>query len=159
MPRANLCKEASGLTTVNACPVDTLRSLCPIHAWWVFALPQSLDGGTLFDRSLIYVLAEFGRSKERPAGSRGGFGTGHHVSNGVLLVSPMLKGNAVYGGVDPDSLLTHGVDLTTGVPTAPEPGLPPNAGQVLREGHIYSLLAQAMGVDFEGRYDMSLMIK
>ena len=113
--------------------------------------------GSLFDRSVVYVSTEFGRSKERPSGATSGFGTGHHLSNGVLLCS-LMKGNAVYGGVDPDSLLTHGFDLQSGAPTAPEPGTAPTDGQVLREGHIYSAIAQALDIDFTGRHDMSVLM-
>jgi hypothetical protein len=30
---------------------------------------------------------------------------------------------------------------------------------VMREGHVYSLIAQAMGVSFEGRLDMSGLVR
>jgi uncharacterized protein (DUF1501 family) len=98
-------------------------------------------GGTLWDRSLVYVATDFGREKVRPANATA-FGTGHHLNNGVVLVSPLLKGGRVYGGVDPTTLLTHGFDPTTGEP-AP--------GTVMREGDVYAVIAGAMGVDYPGR--------
>ena len=109
-------------------------------------LKSQADGdGTLWDRSLIYIATDFGRSKDRPAGQQA-FGTGHHLNNGNLFISPLLRGNQVYGGVDPDSCLTFGFDPATG-----------NADPAseIREGHLYSLICQAMGVEFTGRHDMS----
>jgi hypothetical protein len=98
-------------------------------------------GGTLWDRSLVYIATDFGREKGRPADA-GSFGTGHHLNNGVVMVSPLLRGGRVYGGVDPTTLLTHGFDPTTG---APQPGT------VMREGDVYAVIAAAMGVDYPGR--------
>ncbi|MCB9598097.1 MAG: hypothetical protein H6719_35615 [Sandaracinaceae bacterium] len=105
--------------------------------------------GSMWDRSLVYVATDFGRTKERPRGSLS-FSSGHHLNNGNLFLSPMLKGNRVFGGVDPATCLTYGFDPLTGDP-AP--------GTVMREGHLYSLVAQALGIDFAGRYDMSGLIR
>jgi hypothetical protein len=108
-----------------------------------------LGSGSMWDRSLIYVATDFGRTKERPRGSIS-FGSGHHLNNGNLFLSPMLVGNRVYGGVDPATCLTHGFDLRTGEPAA---------GTVMREGHLYSLVCQAMDIDFAGRHDMSALLR
>ena len=102
--------------------------------------------GKMWDRSLIYVATDFGRDKLRPPGSGDYFGTGHHLNNGSILLSPLLRGNRVFGGVDPATLLTHGFDPRTGEP---------RLDSTIREGEIYSLVAQALGVDFPGRRDMS----
>jgi len=104
--------------------------------------------GKMWDRSLIYIATDFGRDKNRPSDSEM-FGTGHHLNNGSLLLSPMLQGNRVFGGVDPGTLMTYGFNRQTG---APEPGT------LMREGDIYSLIAQAMGIDFPGRRDMSVVL-
>lgn len=104
--------------------------------------------GKMWDRSLIYVATEFGRDKVRPTGSSG-WGTAHHLNNGSLLISPMLKGNRVFGGIDPTTLLTYGCDGRTG---EAEPGT------VNREEDVYSLVAQTLGVEFETRRDMSGLI-
>jgi hypothetical protein len=101
--------------------------------------------GSMWDRSMIYVATDFGRSKERPRGSIS-FSSGHHLNNGNLFLSPMLRGNRAYGGVDPATLLTYGFDPATGDPMP---------GSVMREGHLYSLVAHAMDIEFPGRYDMS----
>jgi len=105
--------------------------------------------GSMWDQSLIYVATDFGRTKERPRESFG-FSSGHHLNNGNLFLSPLLKGNRVFGGVDPETCLTYGFDPRTGDP-AP--------GTVMREGHLYSLACQALGIDFDGRYDMSGLLR
>lgn len=99
------------------------------------------EGGTLWDRSLVYVATDFGREKIRPANASA-FGTGHHLNNGIVMVSPLLRGGRVYGGVDPTTLLTHGFDPTTGAAAT---------GTVMREGDIYAIVAGALGVDYAGR--------
>ena len=104
--------------------------------------------GKMWDRSLVYVATDFGRSKERPAGASE-FGSGHDLSNGNLLVSPLLKGNKVYGGVDPTTAKTFGFDPATGEP---------DPGRVMREGDVYSLVCHAMGVEFPGRQDMPALV-
>ncbi|MEM9460932.1 MAG: hypothetical protein AAGF11_42605 [Myxococcota bacterium] len=105
--------------------------------------------GKMWDRSLIYVATDFGRDKVRPAGANR-WGTGHDLNNGSLLISPLLQGNRIFGGVDPTTGLTHGFDPRTGQPDR-------DAQQ--REGDIYSVIAQAMGVDFPGRRDMSALVR
>jgi hypothetical protein len=97
--------------------------------------------GKMWDRSLVYVATEFGRDKRRPPGAMN-WSTGHHLNNGSILFSPLLKGNAVYGGVDPKTGLTYGFDPLTGTP---------DPARTLNEGDIYSLIAHALGLDFPGR--------
>ncbi|MDP2344047.1 MAG: hypothetical protein Q8O67_24030 [Deltaproteobacteria bacterium] len=105
--------------------------------------------GKMWDRSLVYIATDFGRDKTRPADSFE-FGSGHHLNNGNILVSPLLNGNRVYGGVDVNTLLTFGFDPITGAP-AP--------GTLMREGEVYSAVAHALGIDFDGRVDMPCMVK
>lgn len=102
----------------------------------------------MWDRSLIYVATDFGRDKTRPAGAES-WGTAHSLNNGTLLVSPLLAGNRVYGGVDPATCATYGFDGSTG-----------EADASLRcsEGHIYSAIAQALDIEFPGRIDMSALL-
>jgi len=105
--------------------------------------------GKMWDRSLVYFATEFGRDKVRPSGSFE-FGTGHHLNNGAILVSPLLNGNTVYGGVDVNTALTYGFDRNTGAP-AP--------GTVMREGDVYGCIAQAMGIAYDGQLTVPCMIK
>jgi hypothetical protein len=105
--------------------------------------------GKMWDRSLVYFATEFGRDKTRPSGSFE-YGTGHNLNNGAILVSPLLNGNRVYGGVDVNTALTYGFDRTTGEP-AP--------GTVMREGDIYGVIAQAMGISYPGQILVPTMIK
>lgn len=104
--------------------------------------------GKMWDRSMIYVATDFGRDKTRPAGAES-WGTAHSLNNGTLLVSPLLAGNRVYGGVDPATCATYGFDGSTG-----------EADASLRctEGHIYSAIAQALDIEFPGRIDMSALL-
>lgn len=105
--------------------------------------------GKMWDRSLVYIATDFGRDKVRPADSFD-FGTGHHLNNGNILISPLLKGNAVYGDVDVDTGLTFGFDPVTGAATP---------GTLMREGEVYSAVAHALGIDFDGRIDMPCMVR
>jgi hypothetical protein len=104
--------------------------------------------GKMWDRSLIYIATDFGRDKTRPAGAES-WGTGHSLNNGTLIVSPLLAGNRVFGGIDPTTCNTHGFDGTTG---EADPSL------VCSEGHIYSAIAQALDIEFPGRVDMSALL-
>lgn len=107
--------------------------------------------GKMWDRSLIYIATEFGRSKERPPGGLNfEFGTGHDLNNGTVLISPLLQGNQVFGGVDPDTGLTYGFDPVSGAP---------ERGTVMNEGHVYSAICQALGVEFPSRFDMSALMR
>ena len=105
--------------------------------------------GKMWDRSLVYFATEFGRDKTRPSGSTD-FGTGHHLNNGSILVSPLLNGNAVYGGVDVDTGLTYGFDPATG---APDPG------RLMREADVYSVIAKAFDIDFDGRVEHEAIVR
>ena len=104
--------------------------------------------GKLWDRSLIYVATEFGRSKhtERPDSK----GSGHDLNNGNVIISPLIRGGRVYGGIDPLTGLTYGFDPLTGQP---------DRNRVMSEKDIYSLLAQAMGVSFPGQTDMRAIVR
>jgi hypothetical protein len=101
---------------------------------------EPLDEGagvSFWDRSLLYVATEFGRSRRRQEG-QDDFGSGHDLNNGSLLLSPMLKGNTVLGGVDPATGLTYGFDPQTG---APDPG------RTMSEPHVFAGVLQALGIE------------
>jgi hypothetical protein len=105
--------------------------------------------GKMWDRSLIYVATEFGRGKTRPKDADG-WGTSHHLNNGSVLISPLLKGNRVYGGVDPKTGYTFGFDRMTGE------SLP---DKQLNEADVYSIIAHAMGIEFPGRIDYPAVVR
>lgn len=112
---------------------------------------ESHGNGTMWDSSLIYIATDFGRDKVHPAGQGlDGFGTGHHLNNGVVLISPLLKGGQVFGGINPETGLTFGFDPLTGE-AAPE--------REMTEGDVYSLIADVMGVSFPGQSDLSALIR
>lgn len=98
------------------------------------------DGESYWDRSMIYFASDFGRTRNRSSGARE-FGSGHHLNNGCLVVSPMVKGNTVLGGVDPNTLMTYGFDPRTG---DPEPG------REMTEPDLFAGIVQTLGVDTAG---------
>lgn len=98
------------------------------------------EGTSLWDRTLIYCATEFGRTRNRPSGADE-FGSGHDLDNGVLLVSPMVRGDTVLGGIDPDTTLGFGYDPLTG---APRPGT------TMPERYVYSGILDVLDVDTTG---------
>ena len=102
------------------------------------------NGESFWDRSLVYIATDFGREKVSMGGS------GHHLNNGNVLISPYLNGNRVYGGVDANTALTYGFDPASG--TA-------DPSTTMNEGDIYSAICHAMDIDFEGRRDMPALVK
>jgi hypothetical protein len=107
-------------------------------------------GQSFWDRTLIYVATDFGRTRNRAANSPD-FGSGHHLNNGNLVVSPLVNGNSVLGGVNPHNGMTYGFDPQTGDaegPNNPEAG--DNLGRQMTEAEIYAGIVQALGVDTSG---------
>jgi hypothetical protein len=98
------------------------------------------DGTSFWDRTMIYVASDFGREKHRPTGADD-WPTGHHLNNGVMVFSPLVPGNTLRGGVDPNTGLTYGFDPQSG---DPEPG------RNMAEAEIFSGLLGALGVDTSG---------
>jgi hypothetical protein len=98
-------------------------------------------GESLWDRTLIYVATDFGRTRDRPANATE-FGSGHDLNNGFLMLSPMVKGNTVLGGIDPLTTLTYGFDPRTGTAM---PGK-----MTTNEPDLYSGVLTAMGADLTG---------
>lgn len=105
--------------------------------------------GKMWDRSVVYIATDFGRDKTRPPDSLE-FGSGHHLNNGNVIVSPLVRGGRVYGDVDPATGLTFGFNRTTGVA---EPGT------LLHEGDVYSVVAQALDIEFTGRLDAPAIVR
>lgn len=102
---------------------------------------DAATGESLWDRTLIYVATDFGRTRSRPDNATE-FGSGHDLNNGFVMLSPMVKGNTVLGGVDASTGLTYGFDARTG---APQPGK-----LTSNEPDIFSGVLHAMGADLSG---------
>lgn len=98
------------------------------------------DGSSLWDRTMIYIASDFGRVKTRPSGAND-WGTGHDLNNGVAVFSPLVPGDTLLGGVDPDTAKTYGFDPTSG---APEPG------REMAEAEVFSGLLGALDIDTSG---------
>lgn len=95
------------------------------------------DGTSMWDRSMIYVASDFGREKHRPANASE-WGTSHSLNNGVMAFSPLVPGDTLLGGVDPDTGMTYGFDPDTG---EPEPG------REMAEAEVFSGLLDALSID------------
>ena len=98
------------------------------------------DGTSMWDRSMIYVATEFGRAKTRPSGDSE-WGTGHDLNNGVMVFSPLVPGDTLRGGVDPDTGLTYGFDPNT---------CDEDPGRNMSEAEIFSGLLGALAIDTAG---------
>lgn len=97
------------------------------------------NGESLWDRTMIYVANDFGRSKNRPQGAEQ-FGTGHDLNDGALIISPLANGGRLLGGIDPDTGITYGFDPATGAP---------DRNRQMTEAEIYAGMAQSLGVSLE----------
>jgi hypothetical protein len=108
-------------------------------------------GETFWDHSLIYIATEFGRDKNRPA-NESDFTSGHHTNNAMVVISPLVNGGRILGGIDRNTLLTYGFDPETGEP---------EKGRNMEYKHIYAGILQSMGVDTSGSYlpNMKAMVK
>lgn len=108
--------------------------------------PQNPTKGKMWQRSFIFIATEFGRDK-----ILSGQSSGHHLNNGNILISPMLKGNKIYGGVDTTTGLTYGFDPATGVAH--------KNLKAIDETGMYSLICHALGIEFEGRKNFAGVVK
>jgi len=107
-------------------------------------------GQSFWDRTLMYVATDFGRTRNRVANSPD-FGSGHHLNNGNLVVSPLVNGNTVLGGVNAHNGMTYGFNPQTGAPEGPDtPEAGDNLGRQMTEAEIYAGVVQALGVDTSG---------
>jgi hypothetical protein len=105
--------------------------------------------GTYWDHSVVYFATDFGRDKYRATNSPA-WSSGHHLNNGNVVVSPLVNGDRVYGGVDVNTGLTYGFDRNTGEAL-------PDA--LMHEGDIYSAVAHALDIPFQGRLDMPALVR
>lgn len=108
-------------------------------------------GESFWDRSMIYIATDFGRTKVRPSKAPD-FGTAHDLNNGFVLLSPLVNGNKVLGGVNPNTAMTYGFDPTTGAP---------DKGKTMEEKQIFGGILHALKVNTSdsGLPDMRAMRK
>lgn len=98
------------------------------------------NGKSYWDHSMIYIATEFGRDKTRESGISE-FPSGHHTNNGVTVVSPLIQGGRVYGGLDINTLETYGCDVNSGDPT-------PGRSNGMED--VYAAILQGLNVDLSG---------
>jgi len=124
--------------------------------------PDGPTGTSIWDRTMIVFATEFGRDKWDVGD---GFGTGHHLNNGLLVTSPLLRGNQTLGQPDPNNGFLCGWDRETGAPTpfdGLEPGEDPlfdDVRQPPSEEAVYGTLLQALDVNFEGQQTLPAVLK
>ena len=106
--------------------------------------------GKMWDRSLIYVATDFGRTKQRASAGAEDWSSGHDQNNGSLIISPLVNGNRIYGGVDPKTCLTYGFDRNTG---EPKPEL------TLEEPAVYGALAHVLDIEYPGRESCPVLLR
>lgn len=104
-----------------------------------------LKSAGMWQQSLIVIGTEFGRSRTRPQGAEM-FGTAHHTNNGLVFVSPRIKGDKVYGAIDPTNLLTRRYDFEAGGPVALGTGYSPDREHVWTERDIFAAIGRV--IDF-----------
>ncbi len=102
---------------------------------------DSTSGQSLWDHTMIYIATDFGRTKTRVSGANQ-FGTGHDFNNGLAMISPLVKGNTVLGGVSPTTLLSYGFD--------PETGAPDTGKTLSNDRDVFAGMLHALGVDTTG---------
>ena len=118
-------------------------------------------GTSLWDRSMIVFATEFGRDKWDRGG---GFGTGHHLNNGLLVTSPLIEGNQTLGEADPNNGFLTGFDGETGESTPFDditPGEDPlfsDPRQPPAEELVYGTLLSALGVEYEGQETLPIVL-
>lgn len=96
---------------------------------------------SLWDNTLLYIATDFGRTRNRQANATT-FSSGHDMNNGFVMLSPMLKGNTVLGGVDPNTTMTYGFD--------PETGVADQGKTLSNERDVFAGVLHTLGVDTSG---------
>ena len=120
------------------------------------------EGTSLWDRSMIVFATEFGRDKWDTGG---GFGTGHHLNNGLLITSPLVRGNQTLGEPDPNNGFLTGFDPISGESTPYDdvtPGKDPlfnHRNLPPAEEPVYGTLCAALGVEFEGQETIPAVLR
>ena len=141
--------------------LDTANRLIGLLSTAEFVGADGPDGTSLWDRSMIVFATEFGRDKW---GTGGGFGTGHHLNNGTLVVSPLVRGNQTLGEPDPDNGFLTGFDPVTGEST-PYTGITPGEDPLFNderlppgEEKVYGTLLSALGVEYPGQETLPVVL-
>jgi len=112
--------------------MDRLITLLQAREW--------RDGVSYWDRTMIHLATEFGRTRRRAPNSET-FSSGHDLNNGLLLISPLIRGGRSYGEIDPSTTMGYGFDLQTGAPTP---------GREATEPEAFSAIAHALNLDLNG---------
>jgi len=73
-----------------------------------------------------------------------------HQNNGSLIISPLVNGNRIFGGVDPKTCLTYGFDRQTG-----EPKREAN----FEEAALSGALAHVLDIDYAGRENCPILLR
>jgi hypothetical protein len=107
--------------------------------------PFASSGKSYWEHTVMYFATDFGRDRIRPTDAQS-WGTGHHVENASLIVSPLLRGNSIFGGakIDQDSrdFKLYGFNRQTGATDENE--------NIATEKEIFTALLTLLDVDLQG---------
>jgi hypothetical protein len=104
---------------------------------------KSLPGSdkTYWDNTALYFATDFGRDKTSAKG------TGHHLNNAAVIVSPLANGGQILGGVDYTTGVTFGFDKETGVAK-------PGEKDLIHEKEFYAGILGILDVDLSEAPDL-----
>jgi len=118
-------------------------------------------GTSLWDRSMIVFATEFGRDKWDTGGS---FGTGHHLNNGLLMVSPLIHGDQSLGQADPNNGFICGFDPDSGAAT-PFDELTPGEDPLFTderlppgEEPVFGTILAALGIGYDDQETLPVVL-
>ncbi len=141
--------------------LDTMSRLIGLLESAEYVDASGPTGTSIWDRTMIVFATEFGRDKWDTGGS---FGTGHHLNNGLLVVSPLLRGDQSLGVADPNNGFICGFDPDTGEPT-PFDDLAPGEDPLYSDSRlppeeeaVFGTLLEALGVSFDGQETLPVVL-
>lgn len=106
------------------------------------ATPYGDQGESFWDHTVLYMPSEFGRAQYR-TGPSGNFGTAHDFPGAQVVVSPLVRGNRIFGGIDRSQARLIGFD-----PSGSHELDPTRPGISEKEG--FSAMLELMGVSRAG---------
>ena len=133
---------------------------------WSYVLTQDRDARELLTADYHVVRATDGsgtliRAEGEQAGA-GALGQALAPSHraGMITTTWFMAINTIFTPLPrTKAAQPYSYNLSTGMPDPSVSTLGRNESLVIREGHVYSLICHALGIDFPGRIDMSGLVQ